>query len=196
MEALVSKSRSRLALVGAALLAVCALALMAAAPAGAAKVKFAGGETSLALDPGAAALLTGAGIAPAPVDPATAKADGSLAFPITGGRVDDETLGGKIKHSGGIRLSSSSATVELTDFVINTKKSELTATVGGSRVAILALDLENAKVKVNGKRGTVKVSGVDATLTKAAADALNAAFSTTAFSEGAKLGVATVKAKL
>ncbi|CAA9515213.1 MAG: hypothetical protein AVDCRST_MAG13-3030, partial [uncultured Solirubrobacteraceae bacterium] len=44
--------------------------------------------------------------------------------------------------------------------------------------------------------GTVTVANVPARLTKAAADALNAAFGVTAFSEGLQLGVATIRGEL
>ena len=59
------------------------------------QIAFTGGATSLALDPGTAQALTSLGIAAAPAAPATANPDGSLAFPITGGKVDAKTLAGQ-----------------------------------------------------------------------------------------------------
>jgi Htaa len=193
--------RSRVALgVMAAVLALVLALVVAPAQADAAKkakcLKFQGGETTLALDPATAALLDSAGIRPSPVPPATANADGSLSFPITGGRVNAKNLAGKIKHDGGIRLASSAVQVELTKFTIDTRAAELTALVGGNRVAILSLDLGGAKVNVNEKRGKLRVKNVAAKLTADAAAALNGAFSTTAFTEGALLGNATVNAKV
>lgn len=192
--------RSREALgVIAAMLAIVAL-VVAPAQADAAKkakcLKLKGGETTLALDPATAALLDTAGIRPSPVPPATANADGSLSFPITGGSVNAKNLAGKIKHDGGIRLASNAVQVELTKFTIDTRAAELTALVGGNRVAILSLDLGGAKVKVNEKRGKLSIKNVAAKLTADAAAALNGAFSTTAFTEGALLGNATVNAKV
>lgn len=192
--------RSREALgVIAAMLAIVAL-VVAPAQADAAKkakcLKLKGGETTLALDPATAALLDTAGIRPSPVPPATANADGSLSFPITGGSVNAKNLAGKIKHDGGIRLASNAVQVELTKFTIDTRAAELTALVGGNRVAILSLDLGGAKVKVNEKRGKLRIKNVAAKLTADAAAALNGAFSTTAFTEGALLGNATVNAKV
>jgi hypothetical protein len=184
----------------AAVLALVLALVVAPAQADAAKkakcLKFKGGETTLALDPAIAALLEGAGIRPSPVPPATANADGSLSFPITGGRVNAKNLAGKIKHDGGIRLASNAVQVELTKFTIDTRAAELTALVGGNRVAILSLDLGGAKVKVNEKRGKLRIKKVAAKLTADAAAALNGAFSTTAFTEGALLGNATVNAKV
>ena len=181
--------------------AVLALALVVApAQADASKnakcLKFKGGETTLALDPAIAGLLDSAGIRPSPVPPATANPDGSLSFPITGGRVNAKNLAGKIKHDGGIQLAGNAVQVELTRFTIDTRAAELTAVVGGNRVAILSLDLGAAKVKVYEKRGKLRIKNVAAKLTADAAAALNGAFSTTAFTEGALIGTATVNAKV
>ncbi len=151
------------------------------------------GDTTLALDEGAADALESLGIAPAPIAPATAGVDG-IAFPITGGRVDTESLAGVIRHSGGISLTKDDTVVELKRFDINIDdKPDLTAKVGGDRVSILKLDLSGATIHVVDR--SVTVSGVEARLTKAAADALNGAFETTAFTPGLLLGTATVSAE-
>lgn len=157
-----------------------------------AEVAFTGGQTDLALDPGAAAALTSLGVTPGLVGPATANPDGSFAFPITGGRANLKTLAGSITHSGGISLTKGSTSVALTDFTVDTVAKQLTAVIaGGARAAILDLDLSAPEVGVAGR--TVTVGNVPATLTKGAADALNGAFGTTAFTAGLKLGVATVR---
>lgn len=157
-----------------------------------ADVAFAGGQTDLALDAGAGAALASLGVTAGLVAPATANADGSFAFPITGGLVSLKTLGGEITHSGGISLTKGATVVSLTDFTVDTKAKQLTAVInGGARAAILDLDLSAPKVAVAGR--TVTVGGVGATLTQGAADALNGAFGVTAFTAGLKLGVATVR---
>lgn len=151
------------------------------------------GSTNLALDPGTAQALTGLGVTAAPIGEATALPSGELSFPITGGKANTSTFAGVIRHSGGISLTAGSTVVELTDFTINVDgQPDLTALVGGSRVSILALDLSELKAKVVGKR--ITLGNVTAKLTAEAADALNAAFGVTAFSEGLVLGKATVKA--
>ncbi len=151
------------------------------------------GDTTLALDEGAADALESLGITPGVVAPATAGVDG-LAFPITGGRVDTESLAGVIRHSGGISLTKDDTVVELKRFDINIDdKPDLTAKVGGDRVSILKLDLSGATIHVADR--SVTVSGVEATLTKQAADALNAAFATDAFAQGLLIGTATVSAE-
>jgi hypothetical protein len=190
-------TRSRALLSGAAVvLAIALAAMLVPTAADAAKVKVKGGKTSLALDPDVAALLDSAGIAPSPISPARVNANGSLGFPITGGRVNSKTLAGRIKHSGGIRLATDATGVDLARFTIDTRVPELTALVGGARVPILSLDLGGATVKVNKKGGNVRIRNVGANLTAVAAAALNDAFSTTAFVEGALIGTAKVKAKV
>lgn len=154
----------------------------------------ASGDTTLKLDKGTAAALTSLGVAVAPIDPSTAGSKG-VKFPITGGKVNSKTLAGNIKHSGGLRLSAGATVVDLKNFTINIdSKPDLVATVGDARVSILTLDLSKLKNNSSGKN--IKLSGVKGSLTKAAADALNAAFGVTAFKKGLVLGVATVNAKV
>lgn len=149
-------------------------------------------DTTLALDQGAVDALSSLGISAAPIGPATA-GPGGLAFPITGGKVNLADLSGKIRHSGGISLSKDGTVVDLTKFtIVLDGDPDLTAIVGGQRVSILSLDLSNAAVDVSGRQ--IEVGGVEARLTAAAAEALNAAFSTTAFTEGFLLGTAAVDA--
>jgi len=151
---------------------------------------FGGGDTTLALDQGAAQALQSLRITPGVVGDARAGSDG-LAFPITGGRVDASSLAGAIAHSGGISLTRDSTRVELTDFTVGIDDTPaLSALVGGQRVEILTLDVANVRRSVRGR--TVVVSGVVARLTAAAAGALNQAFGTDAFREGLTLGTATV----
>jgi hypothetical protein len=156
-------------------------------------IRLVGGQTDLMVDEDAASALASEGISPGLEEGTVANEDGSLGFPITGGRVNAKTLGGRIAHDGGISLTKGETVVRLTDFVIDTRRATLSATVdgGSQKVAILALDLDSPDVTIEGKQ--VTVAGVTATLTKAAADALNAAFETEAFTEGLTLGVATVR---
>jgi hypothetical protein len=161
-----------------------------------AEIAVTGGATSLALDPGTAAALTSLGVKVAPVGPASAQDDGSLAFPITGGTLQPAALTGQIAHSGGIALTAGRTSVVLRKFVITLGDAPtLSAKVGGQRVDILSLDLSGLTV-AEGEDGTLTLGGVKASLTAAAADALNAAFRVDAFKEGLVLGTATVRAQL
>ena len=151
------------------------------------------GATTLALGEGAAAALQSLGIAAAPLKPARAGEDG-LRFPITAGKLNAKTYAGQIKHVGGISLTRGETRVDLRNFVINVDAApDLTARVGSSRVSILDLDLSDAEISKSGRRLTI--AGVKATLTKTAADALNAAFGTDAFAEGLEIGTATVSGR-
>jgi hypothetical protein len=183
---------SRIALVLTAL-----ACLVLAAPAAAARtkpLKFTGGKTTLALAPGAADALASLGVSVSPLKPARA-GEGGIAFPITSGRADARTLAGSIRHSGGLRLAKGDTVVDLRRFTIRLDDApDLTAAVGGSRLSILDLDLSGATIDAGKRR--VTVSGVKATLTAAAADALNSALGTTAFAEGLEIGTATVSARL
>jgi hypothetical protein len=158
-----------------------------------AQVELAGGATTLALDPGAGQALQSLGVEAAPVDPATA-AGGGLSFPVTGGQLNAKSFAGRVSHSGGIRLSKGSTEFELTSFTINVDSDpDLTALLGGERVSILNLDLSQLDAQARGRR--ITLAGVRATLTAGAAQALNQAFSTSAFTEGLLLGTATVAAQ-
>jgi hypothetical protein len=156
-----------------------------------ARIVFEGGETRLALDPAAGAALTSLGVKVDLVGSASAAPDGALAFPIVGGELRTRDLAGWIEHDGGIRLSAGGTELRLTRFVIDTSRGVLTAKPGtGKRIDLLALDLSGAQVTVAGD--DVTVGNVPASLTATAASALNATFGVSAFTEGLRLGVATV----
>lgn len=180
-------------------LVVATLALAALAPAALAQTSttltFTGGATTLTLDPGTAQVLTDNGVAVAPVRPASASAAG-IAFPISGGAVDAATLAGEISHRGGLEFTAGDRTLRVTQFVIDTEESVLTARLFrfGPRIPLLDLDLSG--VTVTPGDGTVQVSGVGATLTPIAARALNLYFQTHLFSGGLPIGTAVVDAEL
>ena len=86
------------------------------------------GATTLKLDPAAVAALTGLGVAPAPIAPASALPSGELAFPIVNAPFS-ALLSGTIRHSGGISLTAGATTVRLENFFIDPLRRQLTATV-------------------------------------------------------------------
>jgi hypothetical protein len=161
-----------------------------------AEVKFDGGATTLALDPGTAAALTGLGVTPSVVPPATAGPAG-LAFPITGGNLNTGEVAGEIPHAGGIALTAGATKVELKRFIIdlNADPPVLTAQVGDTSARVpLALDLGAAKVGLSNGRAVVNNAKV--ALSPEAAAALNAAFRTSALTAGLALGTARVVAEV
>ncbi|MBY0397337.1 MAG: hypothetical protein K2X91_12855 [Thermoleophilia bacterium] len=158
-----------------------------------------GGATTVALDTGAAGALESLGISVAPAKPAFAGKEG-VSFPITVGRLNAETLAGKIRHSGGLVFTKGDTSVYLTRFVINIDEDpDLTGKVGvgqrgGDRASLFTLDLSD--LKVSAAKGRGELSGVTLKLTQGAADALNAVFGEgqEPFSEGLVIGTATVRA--
>ena len=155
------------------------------------------GKTLLKLDKGTAAALTDAGVkveaTGAAVGP-TAKHP-AFAFPIVGGKVEKDPLGGRIVHSGGLSFSADSKSVVVKRFVIDLDRGVLTAKVAGTgqRIALLRLGAPEG-VKVGAER--IVLRDVDAKLTAQAAKALNEAFDTDLFAGGLLIGEATVIAKI
>jgi len=187
--------------------AIAALALVVLAPSPTAaqsaerhngnNVALNGGKTWLKIDKGTAAALsdadvkveaTGAAVGP------SAKRPYTFAFPIVGGKVDKDPLGGRIVHSGGLSFSADSESVVVKRFVIDLDRGVLTAKVAGTgqRIALLRLGApKGAKVGA----GRIVLRGVDAKLTAQAAKALNEALNTDLFEGGLLIGEATVIAK-
>ena len=156
------------------------------------------GKTWLKVDKDTAAALSEAGVKVEAVGAAegpTAERP-YFAFPIVGGKVDKDPLGGKIVHSGGLSFSTDSEkSVVVKRFVIDVDRSILTAKVAGTgqRIALLRLGAaESAKVGAE----QIVLRGVEAKLTSQAAKALNEAFETDLFAGGLLIGEATVIAEI
>src|ERR671912_2313217 len=155
------------------------------------------GKTWLKVDKDTAAALSEAGVKVEAVGAAegpTAERP-YFAFPIVGGKVDKDPLGGKIVHSGGLSFSTDSEKVVVKRFVIDVDRSILTAKVAGTgqRIALLRLGAAES-AKVGAER--IVLRGVEAKLTSQAAKALNEAFETDLFAGGLLIGEATVNAKI
>jgi hypothetical protein len=161
-------------------------------------IALSGGKTWLKVDKGTAAALSDAGVkveaTGAAVGP-SAKRPYTFAFPIVGGKVDKDPLGGRIVHSEGLSFSADSESVVVKRFVIELDRGVLTAKVAGTgqRIALLRLGAPEG-VKVGAER--IELRGVNAKLTAQAATALNEAFDTNLFKGGLLLGEATVIAKI
>lgn len=153
-----------------------------------------GGSTVLTPGPEVSAVLSAFGVTLAPTGKATTTANG-FGFPITGGKVNARTLAGTIQHAGsGIVASSGGASLSATDFAIVIDATPaLSALIGGSRVEFLALDLSSVQISTTSV-GLV-AANIAATLTDAAALALNQAFGTTLFSSGLRLGTVSIGAR-
>jgi hypothetical protein len=155
-----------------------------------------GGKTLLKIEKGTAAALSDAGVE---VE-ATGAAEGPTAkrpyftFPIVGGKVDKDPLGGRIVHSGGLRFSADSNSVVVKRFVIDLGRGVLTAKVAGTGQRILLLRL-GAPDGVKIGDGRLVLKGVNVRLTAQAASALNEVLDTDLFAGGLLIGEATVIAK-
>ena len=186
----------RLVVLAAVLAALLALAPAASAWGGKHDHQWSGktyGSTKLEVDPGTLEALTGLGVAPGVVKPATL--DGATyRFPIANS-VRNALRTGVIRHRGGISLTAGSTTVKLTDFDIKLLRGQLFGKVNGAGpVALLDLDLSDARIRF--RRGRLVVGPVGTTLTQGAADALNAAFGVDALTDDTVLGEATIRYRL
>jgi hypothetical protein len=155
------------------------------------------GKTWLKIDKDTAAALSDAGVkveATGAAEGPTDERPYTFAFPIVGGKVDKDPLGGQIVHSGGLRFSADSKSVVVKRFVIELDRGVLTAKVAGTgqRIALLRLGAPDG-VKVGD--GRLVLRGVDVKLTSQAAKALNEALDTDLFAGGLLIGEATVNAK-
>ena len=146
------------------------------------------GYTQVVVDPAVYNLIAGAGITPAPTAGAKAgafKDTIAAKFPITGYRLGQL----RIKHSGGLNLSAgSAATITVSDFNIDLGRLRVSGNVNGTVGNVGRVDLFKVRFSDRRNYGAVKL-----TLTKTAADALNATFGINAFAENATFGYATPK---
>ena len=154
------------------------------------------GSTALTPDAATVGVLTGAGITPGLVAPATLQ-DGAFTFPITRSVVRTDLTSGVIGHTGGISLTKAPTAVSLTDFDIKLGASPTLAASlngGAQKADIVDLDLSNVAIQKSGKTGLM-VSGVTAELSQAASDALAGAFPGLPPTAGAQLGTVVIKAQ-
>jgi hypothetical protein len=118
---------------------------LAAASAGAQSLPIVGGFTSVALVSAptlSAAGLSVSGLGSALISPGSGGIPVAY-FPVTGGTLNTASFAGSIQHTGsGLSLSSSTATLNLTNFVIDTVGGILSgqaAVVGGSNLGSVPL---------------------------------------------------------
>ena len=153
--------------------AVATTCTLLATPALAQSLPIVGGVTSVTLT--SAPALTGlglgvGGLGSALISPGSAGTPLAY-FPVTGGSIDTVSFAGSIEHAGsGLSLSNATATVNLTDFVIDT----VGGTLSGS-VAVGASSLGVVPLFTLGSSGNA-VAPFSLSLTSAAAGALTTVF--------------------
>ena len=151
---------------------------------------------TLMLASGFGDLLPGASVSPVgPAFAADSNGDGRpdagvVAFPLRSASFDATSNTGRIALSGGVAITTPDGTsVTLTDpeIVLGTTaaSSGLYATVNGARVRVGDIDPSTLAVDVN--NGTVNLSGLDATVSGAAAPLLNTLLGTTGIQPGTPL---------
>jgi hypothetical protein len=163
-------------------------------------VHLTGGDTTVTTAPGVASALLSKGIVPLATSPGSqsvlSQGGGPavrFTFPVTGGRVTLNPLGGQIDHCGGILFlnAANGKEIQVSRFIIDLTHADLTGIVNGNpaaRVPLFNLSLSHAKLAAG--KHTVTASGIGLTLTATAAQALNTALGTTLFSAGLNLGTA------
>jgi hypothetical protein len=155
-----------------------------------------GGYTLLKLDTGTAAVLSKAGIGIEATGPAIGPAGSTtFVFPIVGGKVNKEQLGGKIAHSGGLAFTAGGTRLVVKRFVIDLDRGVLTAKVAGTGARIPLLRLGAVTGGVQAPPGLLVLKDVNVRLTVPAAQALNQKFDTNLFEGGLPFGKATVVAR-
>jgi hypothetical protein len=154
-------------------------------------VTLTGVSTTIALDPLTVGVLSDNNISWAPIPPARRAAEG-IRFPITSGEVRPDTLGGSIRHAGGIALTNGRLRVALRDIVINTTTGQLSADAGAGRVALMNLDLSSGKRLDVGSR--LVLGDIPTTLTSKAAHALSEALNVSVFTPALPIGIAVISA--
>jgi hypothetical protein len=163
--------------------------------------KATGGSTNVTLDSGFASALAGLGVSAAPVSPASSPSAGVLSFPITGGAVVyvqrkhhgspvEKAVAGWLRHSGGLTLTKGSTSVALTDLRINLsggREGAIAGRVNGAGHEMRLFRMVDPKLNATDK--SISASLV---LSRPAADALNAAFGTTALTPHTVVGTVVI----
>jgi hypothetical protein len=167
------------------------------------KVQVRGGHTTVTTAPGIAAALIGHHIVPSALAPGTEHVRHTTSgvvvtfrFPVTGGHVSLNPLGGRIQHRGGILFADpkNGKKIAVSNFTISLTHGVLTGIVNGNphaRVPLFHLGLAHATLKVH--HHWVTARGIVLRLTRTAAKALDATFGTTLFKPGLVIGTATTK---
>ena len=165
-----------------------------------------GDSTAVELDPAFLEGITGLKITPATIGGATLTG-ATLSFPITGGNATYYTPGTRtpyvestINHdNSGLQLTGANGkVVKLENFVVDAGKSVLTGKVTvddkvfAESADLFFLDGSTLKPLDTATAGKGILQGTTVSLTKTAADALNATFETTALTEFFPVGVATI----
>lgn len=153
------------------------------------------GSTTLDIDLQTAGVLVDNGLEIAAVAPARQTGSGvrdlALEFPIIGGEIRPDTFSGRIEHAGGLSVSDGAGRVVFRKVVVNITGRQLTADAGAGRIPLLNLDVGPSTRSERGE--TLELSGVRATLTATAANALSDVLSTAVLRAAQIVGTLTIR---
>ena len=201
------RTSPRIAAAGLALAGALTLAQPAAA---APSVQLVGGATTVRLSSELLGALGSLGVTPDNVLPGglhPTEQGATVAFPIPTGELDAAGPVLEIIHSGGLTLTAGDTRVALTSFIIENIGNSLRLsgvvkandTIVG-RMPLFRIELTQAPEVIAGTgdgAGTLRVVGAKLTLTRGAAETLNAAFNLDgAFTPGFPIGTARIYARI
>lgn len=155
-----------------------------------------GGSTTVVTDPGIANAVLGAGLVVLAGTPGSTTVRGALTnpalaitFPVTGANLTR----GTVNHRGSLIIlnPSKGKAVTLGDLRIDLKAGTISGKLNGGAYAP-AFRIDASKAKVVNNRAFVRYSNVGVLLNTGIAGVLNTALETTAFTEGLRIGTATV----
>jgi hypothetical protein len=155
------------------------------------EVQLAGRATTLELDLLTIGVMADNQVELGAVRPAVAVSNRAR-FPITGGSVTQNTVVGTIDHAGGLVLRKGDRVVTVAGLVADTRSGQLLARIGARRLPLANLDVALERRVQRGE--TIIVTDIPATLTVAAADALNRGLGSSVFVANLPLGTATIRA--
>lgn len=99
-----------------------------------------GGVTTLRLDPAAEKILDFAGVKLTGVGDASGR-DGTLRFPVSGGKLSLPPLRGDVEHAGGLRITRKGRHVDATGLRLEPAKDVVSGVIEGRRVPLLRVDV-------------------------------------------------------
>lgn len=154
-------------------------------------VTLTGGSTNLDLDPQTVGVLDDNDVTIVPIPPAR---DSSLGvrLPIVGGTLRPDTFDGTIRHAGGLAITDGVRRISVRSLVLDTRTGQLSGDAGAGRIPLLNLDLSSGRRLDAG--GTVALGNIPATLTSAAAHAIDDGLHTSVLTPSLPMAFATVQA--
>lgn len=196
--------RTALAAVTVTTATMCAVTAAASASAAPRTVHVTSGTTEVTVAPAVTTALLSRGIVPwvtRPGRPGLGSVDQrptlTATYPVTGGRLTAQPLGGTVEHRGGLKFVNvlNGRALEVGNFTVDLDKGRLTGRLAGTttRVPVFTLDTSTARITLG--KHTLDARKVTLKLTGTAANALNTTLHTQVFTDGLTVGTADTRAR-